>query len=116
METKSTKEKKKVVALNPQAPKKESNEVNTANTQEGKKYSYEELETIAKNLVEQYNAVRMKLAQCEELLQVKRLDYLFEVIKAKEVFSKKFFNECVKEIETSLAIPEEIEPKDKKSE
>ena len=58
----------------------------------------------------------MKLAQYEELLQVKRLDYLFEVLKAKEVFSKKFINECIKEIEASLTVPEETISKDKKSE
>ena len=76
---------------------------------EGKKYSHEELEKIAIGLSEQLEKARVKLMQYEELLNIKRLDYLFACLQNKDCFNKEFIVKAVKEIETSLIAPESEE-------
>ena len=114
MENKKAKEikKAKTVAMHPEKSMdnegKETPEIVQNNPEPVKqKYSYEELENIVKNLIEQNNNLVMRLHQYEELLNIKRLDYLFKVLENKESFSKKFVFEVGKEIEESLTIKEE---------
>lgn len=108
MKTKKAKEEKKAktmpintTAENPVKPVvQESKEKTPA------KYSYEELENIAKGLVEQNNTLIGRIHQYEELLNIKRLDYLFAVLQNREGFSKEFVSAVISEIEDSLTITE----------
>jgi hypothetical protein len=72
-----------------------------------KKLSYEELENVAKQLSAQGEELYKRLLKAEEMLAIRRLDYLIKIVELKDCFSKSFIEECVKEIENSLSIPEE---------
>lgn len=117
METKKTKEvkKAKTVPMNKVVEAPVENTGKPVVQQEVKeetpaKYSYEELEGIVKGLVEQNNTLVGRIRQYEELLNIKRLDYLFAVLQNREGFSKEFVSEVISEIEESLTIKTE-EPK-----
>lgn len=45
----------------------------------------------------------------EEQLMYKRLDYLFKVVENKSAFTSEFVDKCIKETESILTIPEDIE-------
>lgn len=108
MEKKVKEKKVKPLLAEKQAAVKEEVKIETSNVEnEPKKYSYEELETIIKNLVEQHNNMRTKLLQYEELIASKRLDYLFAVMQHKECFTKEFVEVSSKEIEEALFIKTE---------
>lgn len=114
METKQTKEvkKAKTVPMNKVVETPVENTGKPVIQQEVKeetpaKYSYEELESIVKNLVEQNNTLIGRIRQYEELLNIKRLDYLFAVLQNREGFSKGFISEVISEIEESLTIKTE---------
>jgi hypothetical protein len=81
---KNIKEKKKVI---PMIAKEEPVELSA---KEPKQYSYEELKSIASGMAEQIEKMRIQLLRYEEMLQIKRLDYLFAVLQNREGFSKKF--------------------------
>lgn len=98
---KTIKEKKKVI---PMTAKEETVELNA---KEPKQYSYEELKNIAAGMAEQMEKMRIQLLRYEEMLQIKRLDYLFAVLQNREGFSKKFLEKTIKEIEESLMPIEE---------
>lgn len=70
-------------------------------------YSYEDLKSIAAGMVEQMEKMKIQLLRYEEMLQIKRLDYLFAVLQNREGFSKKFLEKTIKEIEESLMPIEE---------
>lgn len=115
METKKTKEVKKAKTV----PMNKVVETPVENTgkpvvQEVKedipaKYSQEEVEGIVKSLVEQNNTLRGRVMQYEELLNIKRLDYLFAVLQNREGFSKTFITRTIAEIEDSLMIKDSAE-------
>lgn len=76
-------------------------------SKEVKKLSYEELENVAvqlqhktallENQMKSFNAVAF------------RLNYLFQVLAIKDVFSSEFISKCAKEIEDTLTIDENVE-------
>lgn len=74
-------------------------------TQEVKKLTYEQLETVATQLSAQNTELR-KLLQ-EITGAQKRLDYLFKVLEYCSLFSTDFINECIAEIEQLIRIPKE---------
>lgn len=74
-------------------------------TQEVKKLTYEQLETVATQLSAQNTELR-KLLQ-EITGAQKRLDYLFKVLEYCNLFSTDFISECVTEVEQLIRIPKE---------
>jgi hypothetical protein len=61
--------------------------------------SYEELETLANNLL-------ARLQQVEMANLFKRADYLFKVVENIHSFPQEFADKCVAEIVEFMAIPE----------
>lgn len=113
MDTKKAKEKK-VVELQPKELKNEPAHKDVAMTESkpqtaSDKYSYEELEKIAVGLSEQAEKMRIRLMQYEELLNSKRLDYLFAVLQNREGFSETFITRVIAEIEDSLMLKDSAE-------
>lgn len=98
---KNIKEKKKVI---PMTAKEEPRKLSSKDHEQ---YSYEELKNIAAGMAEQMEKMRIQLLRYEEMLQIKRLDYLFAVLQNREGFSKKFLEKTIKEIEESLMPIEE---------
>lgn len=79
---------------------------------ETKKLSYEQLEQVANQLSEQTRKLYSKLQKSNMENVFKRLDYLFKVVENKDVFSKEFLDNCIKEIEEIITIPEEKDNKE----
>lgn len=79
---------------------------------ETKKLSYEQLEQVANQLSEQTRKLYSKLQKSNMENVFKRLDYLFKVVENKDVFSKEFLDNCIKEIEEIIIIPEEKDNKE----
>ena len=80
------------------------------------KLSYEELTKVANGLKEQNNFLMKQCQQMEgklrelvEVLNLKRLDYLFKVVEFRIIFDTDFVNQCITEIEESLEQSEEQE-------
>ena len=71
----------------------------TPEVKEQKKMSYEELETLVKNLY-------ARLQQVEMSNMFKQLDYLFKVVENIHSFPQKFADKCVAEIVEFMTIPE----------
>lgn len=82
-------------------------EENKVKNERPEKMSYEQLENIAHQLSEQNKQLYMKLQSANMTNLFKRLDYLFKVVENSGKFNSEFVNKCVKEIETSMTIPEE---------
>lgn len=78
-----------------------------------KKLSYEELEQVASQLSEQSRQLYEKLKKQSLENMFMRLNYLFKVVENKDVFSKEFKENCIKEIEDVMTIPESTEGSDK---
>ena len=85
-----------------------------AEKRDSKKLTYEQLEDFARQLSEQNTNLRKKLNEVNMLTSFKRLDYLFEIIKTKDVFDSEFYNNCVDEIKLSMSISD-IENEDTNS-
>ena len=73
------------------------------------KMSYEELEQVASQLSQQAQQLYARLQQAEMSNMFKRLDLLFKVVENAHAFSEEFVAKCVKEMEESLTIPEEVQ-------
>ena len=78
-----------------------------ANKAKKEKMSYEELENIAHQLSEQSRVLMQKLQEANMGNMFKRLDYLFKIIEFEHRFDDNFTNNCVKEIQDMISIPEE---------
>ena len=83
------------------------------------KLSYEELTKVANGLKEQNNFLMKQCQQMEgklrelvEVLNFKRLDYLFKVVELGYEFDTKFVSQCISELEESLTIKEQSEEKE----
>ena len=83
------------------------------------KLSYEELTKVANGLKEQNNFLMKQCQQMEgklrelvEVINFKRLDYLFKVIEFEYNFDSKFVSQCISELEESLTIKEQSEEKE----
>ena len=84
------------------------------NPQNEKKYSYEELNNIAGQLSQQNQQLYQQLRRDNMTNMFKRLDYLFKVRGNGAMFSPAFTDKCIKEIEDSMTIEEEIDEKEDK--
>lgn len=82
--------------------------------QSEKKYSYEELNNIAGQLSQQNQQLYQQLQRANMANMFKRLDYLFKVVENGAMFSPEFVDKCIKEIEDSMTIEEEIDEKEDK--
>lgn len=71
------------------------------------KMSYEQLENIAHQLSEQNRQMYQQLQQANMTNVFKRLDYLFKVVENASHFTKDFYSNCIKEIESIMTITEE---------
>ena len=83
------------------------------------KLSYEELTNVANGLKEQNNFLMKQCQQMEgklrelvEVINFKRLDYLFKVVELGYEFDTKFVSQCITELEESLTIKEPSEKKE----
>lgn len=76
------------------------------------KLSYEQLENVARQLTEQLREYHVRLQEAEAINAVKRLDYLFKVLKYQEHFPLTFIEKCTNEIVESLTIPESEQTKE----
>jgi hypothetical protein len=85
--------------------KKLDTNVSNNNATEGEQPSYEELKDYCNQLLMQRNQLRSKLLQVTNVLN--KLPWLFEVLKAKELFKKDFVDKCVLEIEEIMTPPKE---------
>ena len=77
--------------------------------QDEKKYSYEELNNIASQLSQQNQQLYQQLQRANMANMFKRLDYLFKVVENGAMFSPEFTDKCIKEIEDSMTLEEEVE-------
>ena len=77
--------------------------------QDEKKYSYEELNNIASQLSQQNQQLYQQLQRANMANMFKRLDYLFKVVENGAMFSPAFTDKCIKEIEDSMTLEEEVE-------
>lgn len=71
------------------------------------KIPYAELEKMAIQLSQQNKEMYSQLQSMENGLAIKRLEFLFKVVKYKEAFTSDFVTTCIQEIEASLSMPEE---------
>ena len=72
--------------------------------EEVKKLSYEQLQELANQLVQQNAQLRETFNRINNEVMFKRLDYLFEVLKYSEHFDMDFYKDCVNEIEKAISI------------
>jgi hypothetical protein len=90
----------------------EEKKLNAGNAAEPKQPTYEELKNYCDQLMIQRNQLGQRLQQVTNVLN--KLPWLFEVIKAREVFNKDFVERCVNEIEEIMTPPEEGDKEDNK--
>ena len=85
----------------------EENEV-----KEGQKFSYEQLEVIARQLSEQNNQLIAKIKELQMGNVFKRIDYLFKILENAHMFEEAFVTNCSKEIEEFMTIPNKELPEE----
>ena len=90
----------------------EEKKLNAGNAAEPKQPTYEELKNYCDQLMIQRNQLGQRLQQVTNVLN--KLPWLFEVIKAREVFNKDFVERCINEIEGIMTPPEEGDKEDNK--
>lgn len=76
-------------------------------TKELKKLSYEELEKVAHELHVQCQKMYSELQNANMVNAFKRLEYLFKVVEQGNKFSEGFLNDCIKEIQDTMTVPNE---------
>lgn len=74
--------------------------------------SYEDLSNVAGQLQQQNKFLIEQLQKQQGESFYKRLDYLFEVVKFKEVFPEEFLGSCIDEIVNTITIPEDVKQPD----
>lgn len=85
---------------------------------EEKKFTYEELETITKQMAQQIDTMRNQLQQNSFNEAVARLNFSFQVLQNEKFFPKKYVESIVEDIQKILAIQEveeEVKPKERKN-
>ena len=80
--------------------------------EETQKMTYEQLESVPRQLSEQNRELYTKLQQMDMMNIFKRLDYLFRVIENHTKFGKVFVDKCKDEIVTLMTIPEKEDVKE----
>ena len=81
-----------------------------------KKYSYEELENICHQLSEQARNLYIQLQEANLNNMYTRLNFLFKVLENQISFEPKFVEDCSNEIVTLMAIKEQDDKEESKSE
>ena len=84
--------------------------------EETQKMTYEQLESVARQLSEQNRELYTKLQQRDMMNIFKRLDYLFRVVENHTKFGKAFVDKCKDEIVTLMTIPEKEDEEVKETE
>ena len=79
------------------------------------KLSYEKLEQIAGQQQQLILQLRKQLEQQDYGNFHQRMAYLFEVLRSSDKFSASFVNSCIKELETTLTLPEENSEENEKA-
>lgn len=85
---------------------------------EEKKFTYEELETITKQMAQQIDTMRNQLQQNSFNEAVARLNFSFQVLQNEKFFPKKYVESIVEDIQNILAIQkdeEEVKQKERKN-
>ena len=90
----------------------EQKKLDAVNAAEPKQPTYEELKNYCDQLMIQRNQLGQRLQQVTNVIN--KLPWLFEVIKAKEVFNKDFVKMCINEIEEIMTPPEDEDKEDNK--
>lgn len=75
-----------------------------ATKEKKQKLSYEELNNAALQLAEQNRKLYQEVQRLNTAGVIKRLEFLFDVLKYKDVFNVDFVNRTVAEIEEALTI------------
>lgn len=80
--------------------------------EQSKRFTYEQLESIAGNLSSQVQQLNMRLQEANMFNMFKRLDYCFKVLEvaptiSSAMFSPGFISKCAKEIEELMTPPKE---------
>ena len=75
-------------------------------TEEVKKLSYEELETVAKDLYNRCTEMAKEIQRMQVDNTFKRLDYLFKTLEYYSLLDTDFVRSCAKEIQEIMTIPE----------
>lgn len=78
------------------------------------KLSYEQLNDVCNQLWQQNKQYYKRYRELEQILQNKRLDYLFKILEYQAMFDSDFVLSCQKEIQEAMTIPQE--PEEKKGE
>ena len=73
-----------------------------------KKLSYEQLENVAKELMNQVKMYESQLKNNQFNETVARLNYLFKVVELKTEFPTDYTDKAVKEIMSILTMPEDV--------
>jgi len=76
---------------------------------EEKKFTYEELETITKQMAQQIDTMRNQLQQNSFNEAVARLNFSFQVLQYEKFFPKKYVELIVEDIQNILAIQKDEE-------
>lgn len=81
--------------------------VNTESTQkeENVKLTYEQLNNACNQLAQQNHQLVAKVRELEQIVMLKRLDYLFKVLNYSSNFSSEFVSACANEIEAAMTPP-----------
>lgn len=79
---------------------------------EEQKFSYEQLEAIARQLSEQNNQLIAKIKELQMGNVFKRIDYLFKILENAHMFGEAFVTNCSKEIEEFMTIPNKELPEE----
>lgn len=85
---------------------------------EEKKFTYEELETITKQMAQQIDTMRNQLQQNSFNETVAKLNFSFQVLQNEKFFPKKYVESMVEDIQDILVIQkdeEEVKPKERKN-
>lgn len=81
--------------------------VNAESTQkeENVKLTYEQLNNACNQLAQQNHQLVAKVRELEQIVMLKRLDYLFKVLNYSSNFSSEFVSACANEIEAAMTPP-----------
>lgn len=83
-----------------------------ATKEKKQKLSYDELNNAALQLAEQNRKLYQEVQRLNTAGVIKRLEFLFDVLKYKDVFNVDFVNRTVAEIEEALTIKPQEETKE----
>lgn len=96
-------EKKKAKEIKMSAPMN-----NQAEAPKEKRLSYEQLNDVCQQLFQQNQQLRTRVAELDNVMMFKRLDYLFKAVELASTFKDSdFINSCIDEIKEALTVKEE---------